>query len=51
MVVGMSVRATIAGFNSACFMIGTKILCLSKDLEEVYIPIEDLTEDYIVKIK
>jgi len=49
MVVGMSVKATIAGFNSACFMIGTKILCLNKDLEEVYIPIEDLTEDYIVK--
>ena len=49
MPVGRSVRATVAGFNSACFMIGTKILCLNMNLEEVYISIEDITEEYLVK--
>ena len=50
MVVGRSVKATpVNGFLPACFIKGTKILCLNKDLEEVYIPIEELNDEYLVK--
>lgn len=33
----------------ACFNEGTLILCLSKDLQEVWVPIEKLSKDYLVK--
>lgn len=48
MVLGRTVQAHIR-FRTPCFMKGTKILCLNKDLEEVYIEIENLTDDYLVK--
>lgn len=35
--------------ETACFLKGTKILVLNKQWEEVYIPIEDLNEEYLIK--
>jgi len=51
MVVSLVSVSVLQGITStlACFLIGTKILCLNKDLEEVYIPIEDLNDEYLIK--
>jgi len=35
--------------NPSCFNKGTKILCLNKNFEEEYIPIENLIKGYLVK--
>lgn len=40
---------TTINYKTACFLKGTKILVLNKEWEEVYIPIEDLSEDYLIK--
>lgn len=48
MVLGRTTLAHVR-FSSACFRKGTKILCLNKDLEEVYIEVELLTDEYLVK--
>ena len=44
-----SSRSATVTFNVSCFNKGTKILCLNKNLEEEYIPIENLRKGYSVK--
>jgi hypothetical protein len=45
----LPVFRNLGGAILACFNEGTLILCLSKDLEEVWIPIEKLSKEYLVK--